>query len=279
MIDIIIPIYNSKKTLPYTLMSICRQTIREKLRILLVDDCSKENYDDIMEKFNDELKIKIVHLKENKGPGVARQYGIEHSRSKYICFVDSDDLLNSVDSLERLYKEIEKGYDLVYSSVYHEDQATVFQPLGDLHGKIYRRKFIMDNEIKFNDTRYHEDNAFNNLVIVHNAKVNLLDFVTYDYIDNNESTTKKEKDKTFERLEIYIDNMDYVVKTAEKHRCKKELIANFIYRKYGHLNYLSNRIGDDDKKKQIRTWLKKYDFTDYLKELDKPQISEIASLI
>ena len=73
--------------------------------------------------------------------------------------------------------------------------------------------------------------------------------------------------------------MDYVVKTAEKHGCKKELIDNFIYRKYGHLNYLSNRIGDDDKKNQIRTWLKKYDFTDYLKELDKPQISEIASLI
>ena len=278
MIDIIIPIYNSRKTLPYTLLSICRQSIKEKIRVLLVDDCSSDSYDDIIEKFSDEIKIKIVSLNNNSGPGIARQYGMEHSRSKYICFVDSDDLLSSIDSLEMLYKEIEKGYDMVYSSVYHEDQDTVFQPLGDLHGKIYRRKFIVDNNIKFNNTRYHEDNAFNNLVIVHGAKVNFLDLVTYDYIYNGDSTTKKNMSKAFERLEIYIDNMEYVVKTVEEHKCKKELISDYIYRKYGYLNYISNMY-DLEKKKQIKSWLGKYDFTDYLKELDRPQISEIASLI
>ena len=278
MIDIIIPIYNSRKTLPYTLLSICRQSIKEKIRVLLVDDCSSDSYDDIIEKFSDEIKIKIVSLNNNSGPGIARQYGMVHSRSKYICFVDSDDLLSSIDSLEMLYKEIEKGYDMVYSSVYHEDQDTVFQPLGDLHGKIYRRKFIVDNNIKFNNTRYHEDNAFNNLVIVHGAKVNFLDLVTYDYIYNGDSTTKKNMSKAFERLEIYIDNMEYVVKTAEEHKCKKELISDYIYRKYGYLNYISNMY-DLEKKKQIKSWLGKYDFTDYLKELDRPQISEIASLI
>lgn len=278
MIDIIIPVYNSRKTLPYTLLSICRQSIKEKVRVLLVDDCSSDNYDDIIKKFSDELKIKIVFLDNNSGPGGARQYGISHSRSKYICFIDSDDLLNSIDSLEKLYEEIEKGYDMVYSSVYHEDQDTVFQPLGDLHGKIYRRKFISDNNIKFNNTRYHEDNAFNNLVIVHDAKVNFLNFITYDYIDNSHSITKQDKDKFFERLEIYIDNMEYVVKTAEEHKCKKELIANYVYGKYGYLNYIANMYGLE-KKKQVKIWLSKYDFTDYLKELDRPQISEIASLI
>ena len=277
MIDIIIPVYNSRKTLPYTLLSICRQSIKEKVRVLLVDDCSSDNYDDIIKKFSDELKIKIVSLDSNS-PGGARQYGISHSRSKYICFIDSDDLLNSIDSLEKLYEEIEKGYDMVYSSVYHEDQDTVFQPLGDLHGKIYRRKFISDNNIKFNNTRYHEDNAFNNLVIVHDAKVNFLNFITYDYIDNSHSITKQDKDKFFERLEIYIDNMEYVVKTAEEHKCKKELIANYVYGKYGYLNYIANMYGLE-KKKQVKIWLSKYDFTDYLKELDRPQISEIASLI
>ena len=81
MIDIIIPIYNSRKTLPYTLLSICRQSIKEKVRVLLVDDCSSDSYDDIVEKFSNELKIKIVSLDNNSGPGVARQYGMEHIRS------------------------------------------------------------------------------------------------------------------------------------------------------------------------------------------------------
>lgn len=83
----------------------------------MVDDCSSDTYDDIIEKFSSELRIKIVHLDKNVGPGLARQYGMEHSRSKYICFIDSDDLLNTVDSLEILYKEIEKGYDSVMSYV------------------------------------------------------------------------------------------------------------------------------------------------------------------
>lgn len=278
MIDIIIPVYNSRKTLPFTLLSICRQTIKDKVRILLVDDCSSDNYDDIIEKFSSELRIKIVHLDKNVGPGLARQYGMEHSRSKYICFIDSDDLLNTVDSLEILYKEIEKGYDSVMSYVYHEDQARMFQPLGDLHGKIYRRKFIMDNEIKFNNTRYHEDNAFNNLVIVHGANISTLDCITYDYVDNQESTTNLEANKYFERLEIYIDNMDYVIKVAEKHNCSEELLTDFVYRKYGYLNFTLKRY-PIEKKNEIRRWLNKYDFTKYLKQLDMQHISEIASLI
>lgn len=278
MIDVIIPVYNATKTLPYTLMSLCMQTIKDKVRVLLVDDFSEENYEEMIEKFSKEIKIKYLRLDKNQGPGKARQYGIEHSRSKYICFIDSDDLLNTQDSLELLYKEIEKGNDSVYSSVYHEDQDKVYQPLGDLHGKLYRRKFIEDNQIHFNETRYHEDNAFNNLVIVHGAKIGYVDHITYDYLDNQESTTKKEIERGFERLEIYIDNMEYVVKEAEKHHCKEELIVDFVYRKYGYLNYIGRKV-DLEKKNKIKNWLKKYDFTKYLEQLEMKQISEIAMLL
>lgn len=278
MIDVIIPAYNAQKTLPYTLMSICMQTIKEKVRVLLVDDCSEQGYSKIIEKFKNEIKIKVIRLEKNKGPGIAREFGIKHSRSKYICFIDSDDLLNTQDSLELLYKEIEKGNDCVYSSVYHEDQNKIYQPLGDLHGKMYLRKFIVNHNIHFNEARYHEDNAFNNLVLVHGAKVGFANQVTYDYLDNQESTTKKEVEKGYQRLEIYIDNIDYVIKEAEKHHCKEELIVDFIYRKYGHLNYIFQRV-DQKKKDQMKEWLKKYDFIRYLEKLTMQQISEIAMLL
>lgn len=278
MIDIIIPIYNAKKTLPYTLMSICMQTIKDKVNVLLVDDSSKEEYGEIIKKYSKEIKIKIVRLEKNSGPGIARQYGMEHSRSKYICFMDSDDLFNTQDSLELLYNEIEKGNDLVYSSVYHEDQDKVYQPLGDLHGKIYRRNFIIKNKIHFNETRYHEDNAFNNLVIVHGAKMSFINHITYDYLNNRESTTKKELEKGFDRLEIYIDNMEYVVKEAEKHQCSEELIIDYIYRHYGYLNYVAQRV-NMDKKNKIKSWLKKYDFMRYLEKLNGDQVREIAMII
>ena len=90
MIDIIIPIYNARKTLELTLMSIKLQTIINKINIYLIDDNSSEDYKDILNKYKD-MNIIYIKLDKNNGPAVARQKGIEMSSSKYIMFIDADD--------------------------------------------------------------------------------------------------------------------------------------------------------------------------------------------
>ena len=75
-IDIIIPIYNSKDTLEKTLISIERQNILDKIEIYLIDDYSTDNYESILNRYNN-LNIHYHKLDKNVGPGLARQKGID----------------------------------------------------------------------------------------------------------------------------------------------------------------------------------------------------------
>ena len=106
MIDIIIPAYNAHNTIKKTLISICMQTVKDKINVYIIDDCSNEDYKEIINIFKDKINIKYYKLKENSGPGVARQYGLEHSNGEYIYFLDADDMFMDIYSLENLVYQI-----------------------------------------------------------------------------------------------------------------------------------------------------------------------------
>ena len=76
MIDIIIPCYNAHKTLGITLNSIINQSIKDIINVILVDDCSNENYNYFVETYKKYISIKEVKTKENVGAGLAREEGI-----------------------------------------------------------------------------------------------------------------------------------------------------------------------------------------------------------
>ena len=228
MIDLIIPIYNAEKTLDLTLMSIKMQTIIDKITVYLIDDCSKDNYDKTLNNHKD-MNIVYKRLDKNSGPAVARQIGIDISSNKYIMFIDADDLFYDTDSVKRLYEIIEEGYDYVVGCTYEEKREIKIQNESDLHGKIYRRQFIEDNDIKFNETRVHEDNYFNNLVLACDSLTKkILDYV-YIYVDNDESITNSQREKEFDRLEILLSNMRQLLDESKKRNCNRETIAYLMY--------------------------------------------------
>ena len=67
------------------------QNCRDDIHIIMVDDCSDETYDKIIEPFKDILDIEIVRLEKNSGPGTARRVGMQVGNSPYIMFIDSYD--------------------------------------------------------------------------------------------------------------------------------------------------------------------------------------------
>ena len=155
MIDIIIPVYNSQKSIVKTLASVAIQSIKDKAKIYIIDDCSDDNYDKELSIFKDLLDITYLRLDKNMGPGVARQFGIDNSNGEYIVFLDSDDQLYNYFSLEILYKEINNNkLDVVLGYYYIEENnsrhvSNKSYMFGSLHGKIYRRKHLIDNKIRF----------------------------------------------------------------------------------------------------------------------------------
>lgn len=273
-IDIIIPIYNSKDTLEKTLISIERQNILDKIEIYLIDDYSTDNYESILNRYNN-LNIHYHKLDKNVGPGLARQKGIDISNNKYIFFLDSDDEIFLPDSLEKLYNEIEKGFDVVVSNTKYEKINEIYNNSGDLHGKLYLRDFIIKNDIKFNNTRYHEDNAFHNLVIVHGANTSFIKNITYLYSHNINSLTEIDKEKEFNNLELLISNTKYIIDIGLKHNCNEFIIRECLYRK---VRYLNKRYEDFNnlQKEQIQAWLKKYKLNigEYLNRKDYANIQQ-----
>ena len=159
MIDLIIPMYNCLDTIDKTLNSIYCQDRKDLYKIILVDDCSSCDYTSVLDKYSKSLDITYLRLTQNYGPGIARQYGIDHSNSQYIMFIDADDLLYNDNSIICLYNKICTGLDYVSSLTYNEYSKTTSCNSGDLHGKMYSRDFILKNNIRFNDSRFHEDNA------------------------------------------------------------------------------------------------------------------------
>lgn len=105
LVSIIIPVYNTEITyLKECFDSVLTQNFKD-YEVIVIDDGSKieiANYLDIIADTNS--KIKIVH-KKNEGVSKARNLGIEICNGKYVCFIDSDDVIEK-NFLSILFNEI-----------------------------------------------------------------------------------------------------------------------------------------------------------------------------
>jgi glycosyltransferase involved in cell wall biosynthesis len=86
--SVIIPVFDRAGTLPATLDSVNSQRFTD-FEIIVVDDGSTDGSVAVAQAYP--ADIKIIEQK-NRGPGAARNVGIEHARGKYVCFLDSDDV-------------------------------------------------------------------------------------------------------------------------------------------------------------------------------------------
>jgi glycosyltransferase involved in cell wall biosynthesis len=167
MIDLIIPAYNAHDTIEYAIASVATQLGRDDIRVTVVDDCSDKPYAYLLPKFCGMLKdIQIVRMEENGGPGAARQFGIDNTDRPYIMFMDADDILINVAATRKLRAPLDKDKNvyLVSAGFYEEaENGNVVEHQNDLvwtFGKMYRRTYLQESKIGFNNTRANEDTGF-----------------------------------------------------------------------------------------------------------------------
>jgi glycosyltransferase involved in cell wall biosynthesis len=180
-IDIIIPAYNVEDEILFRcLSSIACQDVAKDLEVTIVDDASTvQNYQEVINNFLSILKINLLRYEENGGPGVARQYGLDHTQNGYITFIDADDTFNGAfalnylrDTLESnpLYSVCIAGFDEVFTQEDEKGNKSVyFYPHDNdmvwMFGKMYKRNFIDKYNIRFHETsRANEDNGFNTTI-------------------------------------------------------------------------------------------------------------------
>ena len=116
-IDIILPNFNSSKTLDIAVKSILNQSYKN-WKLIIVDDNSDQKTKNNLVKYNKNKKIKIIHLKQNKGTAFCRNLAIKNSKSKYLAFIDSDDIWKK----DKLKKQINfmKNNNINFSYTWYE---------------------------------------------------------------------------------------------------------------------------------------------------------------
>ncbi|WP_295161174.1 glycosyltransferase family 2 protein [uncultured Brachyspira sp.] len=113
--SIIVPVYNTEKSLKRCINSVINQTFSD-FEIIIVDDCSNGNCKEITYSYQDNRIIYIKH-EENKGTLSARKTGSINAKGKYITYLDSDDELD-LQALEKVYSEAKyKNYDVIQFAV------------------------------------------------------------------------------------------------------------------------------------------------------------------
>ena len=128
MITIIIPVYNTSNYLDECLQSVLEQTYTD-WECILVDDGSTDNSGEICDKWAEKDRRFIIIHQKNQGVSAARNHGIEKSKGKFICFIDSDDWVEP-DYLNHLQSGIKDSeIDMVVTgSIYETSKPEIHAP-------------------------------------------------------------------------------------------------------------------------------------------------------
>ena len=129
LINVVVPIYNAAAYMERCLETLTNQTY-ENLKIILVDDCSKDNSADICDKWaQKDSRIVVCKQEVNTGSADARNTGLEQVdfSQGYVAFVDIDDYIHPT-YFEKLYDMLIKNdVDVVWADVINTHESTGFQ--------------------------------------------------------------------------------------------------------------------------------------------------------
>lgn len=236
-LSVIIPVYNSEKTISKCIDSILKQDLKEK-EIILIDDGSKDNSLEILLKYEKKYDFVRVISQENMGQGVARNNGIRIATGKYITFIDSDDYVSGTNSYSKFIKKCYKNdldilifnyvivkdnikehvvtlkENVVFSS---EEVLNKFLLTNEVEGyswnKIFKSKLFEEDGIRFIEGKKYEDIPLVIEAIILSNKIEFDNSKTYNYVINNLSTTQNININT---LNDEVDSMELIIDKLKK---------------------------------------------------------------
>tara|TARA_B100002051_G_C16713821_1_gene628193 strand:+ start:828 stop:1589 length:762 start_codon:yes stop_codon:yes gene_type:complete len=141
-IDIIVPNYNKANYLDECIGSVLNQTY-VNWSLYIIDDCSTDNSSNILNKYKNEKKIKIIKLKKNKGPSFCRNLGMRLSKAEYISFLDSDDYWTNEKLQIQILYMIKNNLNFTY---------TDYIPfITKNNQKVYKKETNLKKSFRFDD--------------------------------------------------------------------------------------------------------------------------------
>lgn len=213
-VSVIVPVYNTEIYLKQCIDSLINQSFKD-YEIIIINDCSKGNVDEIISGYNDQ-KIRYIKNKVNKGIGYSRNLGIKKAKGDYVCFIDSDDYVE-YDFIEKMYNKCSNdNLDMCicdFSYIYENgniknEQICSFENtnlssnqelltkinLGPCN-KLFNKDMIIKNKIKFSENLKYEDLPFVAIALQTSNKIGKVNEALniFRVHENSETTTRDER--------------------------------------------------------------------------------------
>lgn len=247
-ISIIVPAYNAEKYIEKCLKSLINQT-KEELEFIIVNDGSTDSTEDLVKKYKDK---RIRYFKnKNQGIGKTRNFGIDQAKGEYILFLDSDDYIEKTCCEEMYNKAKNEDLDIVICDFYKEwdngeiveihtptfsnstlkDNPDIITEYLSPWAKIYNRKLIVDNHIRFVEDCKYEDAPFVIEALDKAKKIGKIDkCLNYYLIHGNSETTVRDRRcfdilKIIDKIRKYAKDKDYL--TDKINRLTVRIITNY----------------------------------------------------
>ena len=233
IISFIIPMYNTKNYIKNCLMSI-KSIEMKKYEIIIIDDGSTDDsVNEVIDIVKDNEQIQLIS-KKNGGAASARNLGLSKAKGKYICFIDSDDWINSsifnktfeeqllfedkdiiFFNMVKYFKERDYSKKYIDNDLYrlNEMSGLLVDNISYLNkfpgsscGKLFRRDFLKKHHILFEEGISNEDIDFMINVVTKTSKYLFINRVLYYYrINRIDSMTNSNSKKIIQDM-IFLIN-------------------------------------------------------------------------
>lgn len=203
LVSIIVPVYNAQNTIETTVNSLQNQDYAN-IEIVLINDGSTDNSVKLCENMRKyDNRISLYSIK-NSGPSVARQYGLDRAKGRYVAFCDADDTMEStmISTLYHLiqmhqcqlsissFKNNSRSNELADDSVeiWNQEEAIEhclvdIQVGGFLWNKLFDLSIIRAHNIRFDESVYYcEDMEFVVEYLLYSEKIAYTKQALYNYI-------------------------------------------------------------------------------------------------
>ena len=250
-ISIIVPVYKVEDVLERCIESLISQTYKN-IEIILIDDGSPDCCGEICDEYAKRDSRIIVLHKENGGLSSARNEGIKNASGNYILFVDSDDFIeeSACENLSYYFKydpeiilgdcvTVNEGYGVSHYRDLEKDtiisgKEYMFNALKngefpvEVWLNIYKKDFIILNNLFFVEGRLHEDLEFTPRALYVAKKIVYSRCKFYHYI-THEGSISSAKDKRKNCNDIYMTCIELNNMITNKNEIElKKLINNFL---------------------------------------------------
>ena len=249
--SVIIPVYNSEKTIKRCIESITSQD-RTDVEIIIINDGSTDESESLCKVLSTEHNNIIYIHKENGGVSSARNLGLSVAKGKYVMFVDSDDYVdcNCFDVLDNYTKSDADYYQFVFSivekGIVKETQvwpdrhvnnlsekesfiaeSVVIRSINSCWAKLYKRKIIEENGLRFfEELSVGEDLTFVFTFLLSADKIERIDSKIYFAdVSNGESLSRKYRENLSEQLICVYESM---CRALEKSKMENESVKNSL---------------------------------------------------